>query len=123
MGDDCLFCKIGSGAIPAPHVHDDERCFAIADIAPKAPTHLLIIPREHFVGAPEVDAAREGLVGHLVAVAAALARQKGLEKTGYRLVFNSGGDAEQSVLHLHLHLLGGQPLGEMNAVIPKSTVK
>jgi histidine triad (HIT) family protein len=111
--DDCLFCRIGSGAIPAPHLHDDELCFAIADIAPKAPTHLLVIPREHFSGAPEMNEGREALVGHLVRVASQLARQEGLETDGYRLVLNSGAAAGQTVFHLHLHLLGGKKLGEM----------
>jgi histidine triad (HIT) family protein len=110
---DCLFCKIGAGSIPAPHIYDDPQCYAINDIAPKAPTHILIIPREHFIGAPEVDAAREALTGHLVAVAAQLAREKGLESGGYRLVFNSGPGAGQTVFHLHLHLLGGRALAEM----------
>jgi diadenosine tetraphosphate (Ap4A) HIT family hydrolase len=109
----CLFCRIGAGEVPAPHLFDDERCFAIADIAPKAPLHLLVIPREHFSGAPEVGAEREALVGHLVSVAAELARQRGVEPGGYRLVLNSGAHAGQTVFHLHLHLLGGAPLGEM----------
>jgi histidine triad (HIT) family protein len=112
VAGDCLFCKIGSGVIPAPHVHDDDVCFAIADIAPKAPTHLLIIPREHFSGVPEVSEAREKTVGHLVKVASDLARARGLEG-GFRLVLNSGADAGQTVLHLHMHLLGGRALGEM----------
>jgi histidine triad (HIT) family protein len=114
MPDDCLFCKIGDGRIPAPHVHDDAICYAIADIAPKAPTHLLIIPREHFSGAPEVTEAREKTVGHLATVAAELAKKRGLEG-GYRLVMNSGADAGQTVFHLHMHLLGGRALGEMNS--------
>jgi diadenosine tetraphosphate (Ap4A) HIT family hydrolase len=109
---DCLFCKIGSGAIPAPHVHDDDVCFAIADIAPKAPIHLLIIPREHFIGAPEVTDARERTVGHLVQVASKLAQARGLEG-GYRLVMNTGADAGQTVFHLHMHLLGGRALRDM----------
>lgn len=113
MSADCLFCRIGSGAIPAPHVHDDDLCFALADIAPKAPVHILVIPREHFSGAPEANEAREKLIGHLVKVAADLARQKGLEPEGYRLVINSGAHAGQTVFHLHLHLLGGRPLAEM----------
>jgi histidine triad (HIT) family protein len=112
MSADCLFCNIGSGAIPAPHVHDDDVCFAIADIAPKAPTHLLIIPREHFSGPPELTEAREKTVGHLVHVAAKLAQDRGLG-SGYRLVMNSGADAGQTVFHLHMHLLGGRPLDAM----------
>lgn len=113
MADDCLFCRIGQGLIPAPHIHDDELCYALNDIEPKAPTHLLIIPREHFIGAPEVTEAREKLLGHLVKVAGDLARQRGLEKAGYRLVINHGPDADQSVFHLHLHLLAGRSLGPM----------
>lgn len=113
MASDCLFCKIGAGSIPAPHIYDDAQCFAIHDIAPKAPTHILVIPREHFAGAPELDPGREALAGHLLKVAADLAREKGLENGGYRLVLNSGPDAGQTVFHLHLHLLGGRPLGEM----------
>ncbi len=110
---DCLFCRIGSGQIPALKVYEDEVCFALNDIAPKAPLHLLFIPREHFSGAPEVTEAREKVVGHLVKVAGDLARQKGFEKSGYRLVINNGPDADQSVYHLHLHLLGGKALGPM----------
>ena len=110
---DCLFCKIGEGKIPAPHIHDDELCYALNDIAPKAPTHVLIIPREHFSGAPEMNEAREKTAGHLLTVAARIARERGLEPDGYRLVFNSGAHAGQTVFHLHLHLLGGRPLGEM----------
>ena len=122
MAEDCLFCKIGAGTIPAPHLHDDALCYAIADIAPKAPVHLLVIPREHLHGVNALDAAREALGGHLLRVAADLARQKGLEKNGFRLVFNSGADAGQTVFHLHLHLLGGQPLGVMNGPTDKTPV-
>ena len=110
---DCLFCRIANGAIHVPKLHKDERCVAIADIAPKAPTHLLVLPKEHFSGASEVSPAREALVGHLVAVAARLATQAGLEPDGYRLVINNGAHAGQTVFHLHLHLLGGRALGEM----------
>jgi diadenosine tetraphosphate (Ap4A) HIT family hydrolase len=110
---DCLFCKIVGGQIPAPRLYEDERCIAIADIAPKAPVHVLLIPREHFSGAPEVTPGREALTGHLVAAAAGLARDQGLEPDGYRLVINSGAHGGQTVPHLHLHLLGGRPLAEM----------
>jgi histidine triad (HIT) family protein len=110
---DCLFCRIASGAIPAPRLHEDARCIAIADIAPKAPVHLLVIPIEHIASASGVDEAREGLAGHLVRVAADLARERGLEAGGYRLVLNHGPQAGQTVFHLHLHLLGGRDLGAM----------
>lgn len=110
---DCLFCKIAGGQIPAAKLHEDERCVAIRDIEPKAPTHILVLPREHFSGASEVTPQREALAGHLVAVAARLAAKEGLEPDGYRLVINSGAHAGQTVFHLHLHLLGGRTLGEM----------
>ena len=112
MPADCLFCKIIRGEIPAATVYEDEHCVAIADIAPKAPVHLLFMPRQHFSGAGEVTPAREALMGHLVRAAASEAARQGLGD-GYRLVLNSGPDAGQTVFHLHLHLLGGRPLGSM----------
>ncbi|HXC63688.1 MAG TPA: HIT domain-containing protein, partial [bacterium] len=84
MAAGCLFCGIVAGSIPAAKLHEDARCIAIADIAPKAPLHLLVLPKEHLGGAPEIDGDREGLAGHLVKVAADLARQNGLEPDGYR---------------------------------------
>jgi histidine triad (HIT) family protein len=108
-----IFSKIGSKEIPADLVYEDEVCFAFKDIEPKAPTHLLIVPREEFASVNEVDEGREKLVGHLVRVAAQLAKARGLGQSGYRLVFNTGSNAGQTVFHLHLHLLGGRPLHEM----------
>jgi histidine triad (HIT) family protein len=110
---DCLFCRIIGGGIPAAKLHEDALCVAIADIAPKAPVHLLVLPKEHFSGAPEITAPREALVGHLVKVAADLARERGLEPDGYRIVLNSGAHGGQTVFHLHVHLLGGRPFAEM----------
>ena len=109
----CLFCGIVSGAIPAARLHEDSLCVAIADIAPLAPTHLLILPREHLASSDAVDGPHAALAGHLVQVAAGLARARGLDRGGYRLVFNHGADAGQTVQHLHLHLLGGRTLGAM----------
>jgi histidine triad (HIT) family protein len=110
---DCLFCRIAGGSIPAAKLYEDDRCIAIADIAPKAPLHLLVLPKEHLVGAPDIDGSREALAGHLLKVAADLAREKGLEPDGYRIVINSGDHGGQTVGHLHVHLLGGRPLGAM----------
>jgi histidine triad (HIT) family protein len=107
----CLFCSIIAGSIPSPRLHEDEHCIAIADIEPKAPVHLLVLPKRHFASAAEVDAGLETLTGHLVRVAAGLAKERGLD--GYRLVFNTGADAGQTVFHAHLHLLGGKALGPM----------
>ena len=107
---DCLFCKIRDGAIPAKQVYQDDRALAFRDINPQAPTHLLIIPRQHISSLNELDEADAALVGHLHVVAAKLAKEAGLDG-GYRTLFNTGPDAGQTVFHLHLHLLGGRPLG------------
>lgn len=113
MADDCLFCRIVSGAIPSQRLHEDALCIAIADIEPKAPVHLLILPREHVTSVDAVDGSREALAGHLIHVAAELARKRGLDSAGYRLVFNTGAAAGQTVFHLHLHLLGGRSMAAM----------
>ncbi len=107
---DCLFCRIVEGSLPARIVHRDEHCTAFWDIRPQAPTHLLIVPNRHLDG---LDAAKEedaALLGHLLLTAARLAQQLELGQ-GYRVVINTGREAGQSVFHLHLHLLGGRPLG------------
>ncbi|HEY3203928.1 MAG TPA: histidine triad nucleotide-binding protein [Thermoanaerobaculia bacterium] len=103
---DCLFCKIASGAIPSKQAYSDDRVYAFHDIAPKAPTHVLIIPRKHIPKVSEVSADDQRLVGELVTRAAAIARELGLEH--YRLVANNGEGAGQSVFHLHFHLMGGR---------------
>ncbi len=105
----CLFCKIVDGSIPSTPVYQDEQCYAFADINPQAPAHLLIVPRQHIASLAETDAGSGPLLGHLMGVAADVARAKGLAK-GYRVVVNTGPDGGQSVDHLHLHLLGGRAL-------------
>ena len=105
---DCLFCKIINHEIPAKIVHEDEHSVAIEDIHAKAPVHLLVLPRKHLVSLKEATAEDEALLGHLHVVAGRLARDKGLESTGYRTVINNGSAAGQSVFHLHVHLLGGR---------------
>lgn len=105
---ECIFCKIIAGAIPSKPVYQDERTFAFADISPQAPTHLLIVPREHIKSLDEVDG-RQELVGQLMSVAADLAKKNGLGK-GYRVVVNTGEHGGQTVDHLHVHLLGGRPM-------------
>jgi histidine triad (HIT) family protein len=105
--NDCLFCKITSGKIPSTKVYEDENFFAFRDIQPAAPVHVLVIPKRHY--ASVLDASAEpGLMGGLMAAAAAIAKQEGLEGKGFRLVINTGSDAGQSVGHLHLHILGGR---------------
>ena len=107
MASDCLFCRMASGEIPVDKVHEDDLVFAIRDINPQAPTHVLVIPVAHVASAAELTAADGPLLGRLFEVAAAIARDEGLE-AGFRLVTNIGPDGGQSVAHLHVHLLGGR---------------
>jgi histidine triad (HIT) family protein len=108
MSDDCLFCKIVVGDIPADVVQSTDRAVAFRDINPQAPTHVLVIPRSHHANAAELAAAEPDAVAHLVEVAAAVAAEDGVED--YRLVFNTGAGVGQTVFHTHLHLLGGRPM-------------
>ena len=108
--NDCLFCRIVAKQIPAKLVHEDPDCVAFEDLHPQAPTHVLVIPKRHLATVNEVGAGDEGLVGHLVAVAAKVARDRGHADKGYRLVMNTNADAGQTVFHIHVHLLGGRAL-------------
>jgi len=105
---DCIFCKIVGGQIPATVVFRDETATAFRDINPQAPVHVLVIPNDHVANTEELEPAHDGLVGRLVRVARDIAHQEGLGERGYRLVFNTGTDANNTVPHLHLHLLGGR---------------
>jgi histidine triad (HIT) family protein len=107
----CLFCQIVAGEIPADIVHQDEHSIALRDINPQAPTHILIIPREHLESLDEASRQDEAMLGHLLRVAARVANEQGLTESGYRTVVNTGAGAGQSVFHLHLHVLGGRTLG------------
>lgn len=107
MITDCLFCKILAGEIPANRIFEDEFCIAFPDINPQAPTHLLVIPKEHIASQAKALAEHKPLLGHLMATTAELARAQRLDK-GYRVVVNTGEDGGQTVQHLHLHLLGGR---------------
>ena len=107
---DCLFCKIIAGAIPAAVVHQDDAVVAIKDINPQAPLHVLIVPRKHIATLNDLATEDDALVGSMVRVAAALAKEHGYEARGYRTVFNTNREAGQTVLHIHLHLLAGRGL-------------
>ena len=109
MPADCLFCRIAAGEIPATKLHEDDLVFAIRDINPQAPTHILVMPLAHIVSAADLAEADAPLLSRLFSVAADLARTEGLDG-GWRLVSNVGPDAGQSVAHLHVHLLGGRPM-------------
>ena len=108
---DCLFCSIIAEDIPSNKVYEDERILAFRDIAPQAPVHILIIPKEHIAGAQEITAGNSAVVAHIFEVAAELARKEGLAD-GYRILTNVGKHGAQSVQHLHFHLVGGRQLSE-----------
>jgi histidine triad (HIT) family protein len=108
-----LFERIISGELPASIVYQDERVTAFRDIHPRAPTHVLIVPNKPIPTANDVTAADEALVGHMVLVAAQIARSEGIAESGYRLIINCNHDSGMEVSHLHVHLLGGKPLGAM----------
>jgi histidine triad (HIT) family protein len=110
MAENCIFCKIVSGEIPGTIVHRDDQATAFRDINPAGPTHILIVPNRHIESVNALGSGDEQLVGHLYTVAGQLAKNEGLEATGYRLITNTGPDAGQTVFHLHVHLIGGQPL-------------
>lgn len=104
----CLFCRIAAGEVPSTLVHDDDLVIAIRDIAPRAPTHILLIPRRHISSAADLAESDGPLLGRLFSVAADLARSEGIADAGYRLVSNVGRWGGQSVDHLHVHLMGGR---------------
>ena len=106
----CLFCKIIAGEIPSKKAYEDESVLAFYDIAPQAPVHILIIPKKHIDSAQALTDADDALLSHLFQTARTLAAERGLDKSGYRLITNVGEDAGQSVKHLHLHLIGGRTL-------------
>jgi histidine triad (HIT) family protein len=107
----CIFCEIAQGRRPARVVHADDELVAFHDIHPQAPTHVLVVPRRHVTSLLDVAPGDDGLLGAMVRAARDLARQLGLGERGFRLVMNCGDDAGYSVYHIHLHLLGGRPLG------------
>jgi histidine triad (HIT) family protein len=107
--ENCLFCKIIAGEIPSAKVYEDEVCFAFNDIHPQAPTHILVIPREHFDSLDKAEAQHKETLGHLLFTCAQIARDKGFAEAGYRTVINTNADGGQTVFHLHVHLLAGRP--------------
>ena len=107
----CLFCRIIAREIPASIVYEDDEVVAFNDINPQAPTHILLVPRKHIATLNDADAADAPLLGNILRRAAAIARERGIEASGYRTVFNTNRDAGQTVFHVHLHLLGGRSLG------------
>ncbi|WP_112139908.1 histidine triad nucleotide-binding protein [Glycomyces dulcitolivorans] len=110
---DCIFCKIVAGDIPSTKVLETERVLAFRDLYPKAPTHVLVIPKDHYANAAEVAKADPALTGEVVAAAAEVAAAEGIDGTGWRLIANTGPHSGQDVFHVHFHVVGGKPLGPM----------
>lgn len=106
---DCLFCKIIAGEIPSTKVYEDDKILAFRDIAPQAPTHILVVPKAHIQDCSGITAENSDVVAHIFAVIPQIARAEGLDG-GYRVVSNCGADAGQTVPHLHFHILGGKKL-------------
>ncbi len=110
---DCIFCKIIEGEIPSEKVYEDEEIFAFEDIDPRAPVHVLVVPREHIPTLNDVEPAQDGLLGRMVLVATRIAGEKDVADSGYRILMNCNKDGGQEVFHLHLHMIGGRSLGPM----------
>ena len=108
---DCLFCSIIKGDIPSKKAYEDETCYAFHDIAPQAPVHVLVVPKEHIPSVDGVNAANAAIVGHIFSVIPKIASELGLSD-GYRVITNIGENGCQSVKHLHFHILGGKKLSE-----------
>jgi histidine triad (HIT) family protein len=108
--DDCLFCKIVKGEIPADKVFEDDHAIAFRDIDPQAPQHILVIPRQHYVGIHEIPEEDSTLTQHLFSAVIAVVVKEGLAEEGYRLVLNFGARANQTVPHIHVHILGGRAM-------------
>lgn len=110
---DCLFCRIVAGELPADVVYQTETVFAFRDLHPQAPTHVLLVPREHHPNVSALAANRPTLLSDLVNTAGEIAEREGIAESGYRLLSNTGSDAGQTVFHVHMHLLGGAWLGAL----------
>ena len=106
---DCLFCKIIAGEIPSNKVYEDDQCFAFRDITPQAPTHILVVPKQHIESVDASDSTNSAVVGHIFEVIAKIAKEEGLEN-GYRVVSNIGEQGQQTVPHLHFHIIGGRDM-------------
>lgn len=106
---DCIFCRIAAGEIPSTRVFEDDVCVAFNDLSPQAPTHILIVPRDHVDSLEKATSDDKRTLGHLLLAAAEIARQQGFSENGYRVVINTNSDGGQTVFHLHVHLLAGRP--------------
>lgn len=108
MAEDCIFCRIIAGEIPSPRVYEDEKMIAINDVAPAAPVHILLLPKQH---RQDIVTAEPELVAHMLSKVGLIAEKAGIAERGFRVVINTGDDGGQTVKHLHIHLIGGKVLG------------
>ena len=108
---DCLFCRIVRKELPAKVLFENDRILAFEDIRPKAPVHVLVIPKDHFASLNDAPEGAAALLGEILLRARAIAREKGIGETGYRIVLNTARDSGQEVFHIHFHVLGGRPMG------------
>ncbi len=107
--DNCIFCNIVAGKVPSDFVYEDDICVAFNDTSPQSPTHILVVPREHFDSLDKASETHKETIGHLLLTCAQIAREKGFAENGYRTVINTNRNGGQTVFHLHVHLLGGRP--------------
>lgn len=108
---DCLFCRIVNKTVPSRQLYEDDRCLAFEDINPQARVHILVIPKRHLSSLADVQESDGPLIGHLMMICAKMAKERGIEESGYRVVANTGAEAGQTVFHLHFHVLGGRVFG------------
>ena len=120
---DCLFCRIIGGELPAEVVAQSSQLVAFRDINPQAPTHVLVVPRKHCADAAELYDTDPDLLADTIAAGVRIAAQEGIAETGYRMLLNTGADAGQTVFHVHLHVLGGQPLGALVGGLPADALR
>lgn len=111
--DDCIFCKIARGDIPAEIIYEDDTVLAFPDIHPDARVHVLIIPKDHYPTTMDLADENPALAGAMMKAAVAIAREKNIDKSGYRLILNTNADGGQEVFHVHMHLLGGEKIGPL----------
>ena len=107
---ECIFCQVAAHKTPAKILYEDESCLVLEDISPKAPVHLLVIPRKHITSLNDDLEADEALLGHMMMIVRQMAKNYGIDGTGYRTVINTNAEGGQTVFHLHIHILGGRAL-------------
>jgi histidine triad (HIT) family protein len=115
MDPNCVFCKIAAGQIPTKRVYETDRVLAFPDLNPDAPVHILIIPKEHYTTTIELSEKAPELAGEMLKASTEVARLLNIEKSGFRLIMNTNADGGQEIFHVHLHVLGGEPIGRLRS--------